>query len=233
MPWSWDDTQKIHINTDDGSRMTREKLLAFSQQSVEASTSQINTLASQISTGILTPAQWREAMREELKHEYIRQYLLGRGGRDQMTSVDWGSIGGSLVEQYKYLDGFADVVGGLTEGQIKVRTFVDLVALGSLGNGRSAGGVQRAAMYVNSAREAYYRARARALGFSPADLPYHPADGGTACLTRCNCDWEYVPIYEDGQLIGWDCYWRLGASEKHCDDCLLRANESAPFSVRF
>lgn len=256
MPWAWDDTQKIHINTDDGSRMTREKLLAFSQQSVEASVSQINTLASQISTGILTPAQWREGMREELKHEYIRQYLLGRGGRDQMTSVDWGSIGGSLVEQYKYLDGFADVVGGLTEGQIKVRTFVDLVALARLGDGRSAGwvelsngysvalgslvgngrlasGVQRAAMYVNSAREAFYRARARALGFSPDQLPYQPADGGTACLTRCNCDWEYVPVQEDDQLIGWDCYWRLGASEKHCADCLIRANESAPFRIRF
>lgn len=233
MPWAWDDKEKIHINTDDGSRMTREKLVAFSQQSVEASTGRVNTLASQVSTGILTPAQWREEMREELKKEYIRQYLLGRGGRDQMTSVDWGSIGGSLVEQYKYLDGFADVVGGLTEGQIKVRTFVDLVALGSLGNGRLPGGVQRAAMYVNSAREAYYRARARALGFSPDQLPYHPADGGTDCLTRCNCDWEYVPVYDDGNLIGWDCYWRLGASEVHCDGCLIRANESAPVEIRF
>jgi uncharacterized protein YnzC (UPF0291/DUF896 family) len=125
----WDDVQKIHINTDDGSRMTRDKLLSFSQQSVESSTSKVNTLASQVSTGILTPEQWREEMREELKREYIRQYLLGRGGRDQMSSVDWGSIGGSLVEQYRWLDRFADEVDGLAEGQIKVRTFVEIAAL--------------------------------------------------------------------------------------------------------
>lgn len=233
MPWAWDDVQKIHINTDDGSRMTREKLLAFSQQSVTASTNKVNTLASQISTGILTPEQWREAMWEEMKREHIRQYLLARGGREQMSPVDWGSIGGSLAEQKRWFDGFADVVDGLTEGQIKVRTFVELVAL-DLGNGRSLGGVQRAAMYVNSSREAFYRARARALGFSPDELPYHPADGGTPCLTRCNCDWEYVPIFDDeNNLIGWDCYWRLGASEEHCDGCLIRANESAPVEIRF
>ncbi len=229
MAWQWDDARKVHV--EDGRLLAREQLLSYSQQSLDMSTVSTDVLAAQISSGILTPDKWHDFMREELKHEYIRQYLLGRGGRPQMTAVDWGSIGGSLAEQYRWLRGFKDDIENkdLTEGQIKVRELRGLVTAVSP---HPISSIRRAAMYVNSAREAFYRARARAMGFSPDRLPYHPADGGTPCLTRCNCDWNYVAVYDGDELIGWDCYWQLGVSVKHCDGCLERAAESAPFEIR-
>lgn len=233
MTWSWDPTAFDYVD-DDGGAMGRERLLALSRTSIEASTGEVDVLAMRVAEGLMTPDAWHTAMREELKGEYIRQYLLGRGGRNQMTQEDWGSVGGSLAEQYRWLTRFADQVAGgnLTEGQIKIRV-VTLVDLAGMVGERPFQNVQRAAMYVNSAREAFYRAQTRARGFSPSDLPYFPADGGTICLTRCNCSWDYVPVYAGGELVGWDCYWKLGGNPQHCDTCKERANESAPFEIRF
>lgn len=228
MTWFWD-KDTFDYTDDDGAAMGREKILAFSRTSIQASTDKIDLLAMRVAEGLITPEAWHEAMREELKGEYIRQYLLGRGGRNQMTQEDWGSVGGSLAEQYRWLTNFADQVAGgnLTEGQIKVRGLLELAAIGPYQ------GVRRSAMYVNSAREAFFRAQARARGFQPSDLPYMPADGDTICLTRCNCSWDYVPVYEDGVLAGWDCYWKLGGNPQHCDSCIARATESAPYQIRF
>jgi len=144
----------------------------------------------------ITLGQWERNMREQIKEEYIRQYLLGRGGRDLMTPVDWGSIGGMCADQYRYLDGFAAEIatGELSEKQIAARS----------------------AMYLHSAREAFERARDRAqpdvteiqwnttaaescvdcvayadMGWQPiADDPYGgnlPGSGGTRCLVNCRC----------------------------------------------
>lgn len=231
MTWFWSDAAYDYVD-DGGGRMGREKLLAFSSTSIQAAKDKTDLLAAQVAEGLISPDAWHEAMREELKGEYIRQYLLGRGGRNQMTAEDWGSVGGSLAEQYRWLDGFADQVAGgnLTEMQIKIRSLSDLAGqIGAMPTSQ----VLRAAMYANSAREAFFRAQTRARGFEPSDLPYMPADGNTICLTRCNCSWDYVPIYVGGALIGWDCYWKLGGSVQHCDSCLARAEESAPFEIRF
>lgn len=231
MTWFWD-KELFDYADEDGLAMGREKLMAFSSTSLRASTDKVDLLAARVADGLMTADAWHNEMREELKGEYIRQYLAGRGGRNQMTQADWGSVGGSLAEQYRWLNRFADQVAGgnLTEGQIKVRSLADLAGIVEE---RPFHEVRRAAMYVNSAREAFYRAQARARGFEPSELPYMPADGNTICLTRCNCSWDFVPVYVDGVLVGWDCYWKLGGNPQHCDSCLERASESAPFEIRF
>ena len=111
-----------------------------------------------------------------------------------MTFRDWGSIGGSLKEQYSYIDGFADDIleGKVTGGQI----------------------ANRSDMYANSSRESYNRARdrvARAWGATEESwyttsgnscddcqdfenqewveigtFP-EPGQGSTVCLTKCRC----------------------------------------------
>ncbi len=136
-----------------------------------------------------------EELMEEMKGEYIRQYLLGIGGADKMTASDWGSIGGMLREQYRYLKGFADSLVGLSERQIAARI----------------------AMYINSAREAFERAKRKAAsgatqerwvmdpeaehcvdcvdydsqGWQPIGTFPFPGDGSTECLTNCRCHKEY------------------------------------------
>ena len=150
---------------------------------------------------------WQQTMRQELKTRYIQQYLAGRGGIGPMTQADYGSIGGMLADQYRYLDGFAREIaeGKLSEAQI----------------------AQRSEMYFNSSREAFERGQKRAaevaglrevlwiktaqescpdcialsqLGWQRAEpWPFKvggqmaiPGSGATQCLTNCRCYLDYL-----------------------------------------
>jgi len=181
-----------------GTVFSQTQIRGMVAQSTQFSQSYTGNLSTRLADGNISRAQFISGMREELKGEYIRQYMLGRGGYEQMTYRDWGSVGGSLADQYRYLEGFADdiVAGNMTEGQIR----------------------NRAGMYSNSAREAYSRGIDRMVRAWGADretwvvsagdncpdcidnqdegkqeIGYFsmPGDGSTVCLTNCHCHKEY------------------------------------------
>lgn len=210
MSWKWNEKAARYMWVNGKTRfLSRAQVMSWVDASLRASTQATSTLAQLAHDKMLSPADWQTAMRREIKDEYIRQYLLGRGGRDQMTSKDWGKLGAMLKEQYKYLDGFqADVAAGnLTQDQIRARS----------------------EMYVNSAREAYERTQGavaerwgadqerwvidptaencgdciayqaegwQAIGYFP-----FPGDGSTQCLTNCRCHKEYR-ISESDTMFG-------------------------------
>lgn len=186
--------------------MPRSEVLGYVDESLRQSANATDLLARYVSDGTLSPGDWDAKMRDEIKEEYIRQYTLGRGGRDQMGPEDWGSVGGSLAEQYKWLDRKAD-------------SFLDAVASGQLSEAQIR---VRAKMYVDSAREAHERGYARAtleagmdevkwtlqpaehcddcvafaaLDWQPIESdPFggcYPASGCTACLSNCKCILQY------------------------------------------
>ena len=149
------------------------------------------------------------AMSEIVKREYIRQYLIGIGGINNMTFSDWGSIGGMLREQYSYLRKFADELmsGNLTEAQVNARI----------------------SMYVNSAREAYNRARGKVvkkLGYDEVGWDLSPIqDHCDTCLERSQMG--YVPIGPKGGFMhmGHEVFPGDGSS-----DCLT--NDKCGLSYR-
>lgn len=201
--WRWDGAINRYRDLDSGRFLSREKALTWVDASIRASDGFGDTMAGLVSNGRIAPFDWLAGFRQELKEEHIRQYLLGRGGLEQMTQADWGSVGGMLREQYRYLDGFYREIldGNLSEAQIAARC----------------------RMYTNSAREAFERAQARvardsgmdeviwivdasaencedcldfaSLGWQPAaDDPYGgaiPGSGATKCLTSCLCVLDY------------------------------------------
>jgi hypothetical protein len=201
--FAWDEKIGRYRDIETGRVISRAQVRAFIEDSIGASVNHTNSLANLVSNGLMDVDAWNLAMREELKKEYIRQYLLGIGGKGTMTKSDWGKLGSMLKEQYHYLNGFADAVsaGDLTENQIRARS----------------------AMYVNSAREGFERANARAadrlgfdlvawnlgtreehcgdcvnfssMGYQPvADDPFSgafPGSGDTECLTGCGCYLSY------------------------------------------
>ena len=171
-----------------------------------ASLSPVGSWANQVFSGELPVDAWQAAMRQEIKTRYLQQYLAGRGGVGPMTQADYGSIGGMIADQYRYLDGFAREVaeGQLSEAQI----------------------ARRSEMYLNSSREAFERAQRRAaevagldevlwvktaaescedcialnaLGWQRAEpWPFRvggvhaiPGSGATQCLTNCRCYLEW------------------------------------------
>lgn len=211
MPWYWNEkSARYHWINGTQVFMSSEDVMELVALSIHASGNATDQLARMVTGGLLSPEDWRDLMRQEIKDEYIRQYLLGRGGLPQMGAEDWGSIGGMLKEQYGWLDGlYEQVLGGeLSEAQV----------------------ANWARMYGRSAREAFERANARANG--GPDLPQYPGDGKTQCLTNCQCNWEIESVYEDGQLVGWNCTWVLGpVKTEHCDDCVENAEKWTPLFV--
>ena len=175
--WRWDDAAGRYRDLVTGRFISHDYVLSLIGQSMAATANVTDALGSFVSTGAINTADWQSAFFQEIKAEYIRQYLAGIGGRNMMTPADWGSIGGMLKEQLNYLKGFANEIaaGNLTEGHIR----------------------SRMAMYINSAREAYERARGRVVGkLGTMDEVHWNLDGPIEhcddCVSRENMGWQPI-----------------------------------------
>lgn len=196
----WLPALRRYRDTVSGQFVSLEDVRDWSSRSITESADHARGLAGALAADDVTLGQWQSDMRNQIKEEYIRQYLLGRGGRAQMTAEDWGSIGGQLASQYRYLDNFAAEIaaGNLSEKQIAAR----------------------AELYLRSAHRAFESAWSRAnrgleevrwnltaaehcsdcldfAGFGwqkVADDPFggaYPGSGDTACLSNCRCYLSY------------------------------------------
>ncbi len=209
MTWFYDVITKRYRDEVSGRTLNQNQVRGLVQQSIDAAANNLSGITSLAGTNQLSPADFNRLMREEIKYSTIRQYALGRGGLAQMKAEDWGSIGGMLADQYRYLGPFSEEIPNLTEGQISAR----------------------AAMYIRSSREAYERAKVRAYGIAVNDLPRYPTQ--TSCMTNCRCHWSIDEVRDGGLLIGFDAYWNLGATEAHCSECPELAAAYNPYQIRF
>jgi len=211
--WRWNKTAKRYFDVTTGRFMSNAEALSYVDESIAASTDIMGDLAELVGTGQLSVDDWVVRMQGEIKGEYIRQYLQGIGGRSQMQQSDWGRIGGLLNQQYnKYLVAFADQI---RTGSLSVAAIAN-----------------RAAMYSESGRQAYEKATAKSQGVPLSRIPAFPGDGSTRCVTKCKCNWVFVPIRNDaGEIIGWECYWNLEPGADHCSTCLGRAGNWSPLVI--
>jgi hypothetical protein len=200
--WYWD-AAAARFRSERGRFVAAQVVQRAMERSLEDCQRRAASLGWAVAHKQITPNQFREALRAELKAEHIRQYLVGHGGLQNMTPADWGKIGGRLGKQYRYLDTFVSdlVTKDLSEGQI----------------------IARARMYGNAARGAYEGARWEAnaasdvthvlwevhstnpcdgcsafagLGWQrTADDPYGgqtPGDGQRSCKGNCRCTLRYA-----------------------------------------
>lgn len=187
MPWTWEENTTRYRDQDTGRFLAAPDIRDLSSESIRIAGTGTDGLASMQAQGQINLPDWQTLMRQEMKDEYIQQYELARGGLQQMTPQDWGSIGGMLADQYRFLGPFAQEIadGNLTEAQI----------------------AQRSRMYINSAREAASRANMRARGWP--ELPAHPGDGSTVCLcittpesrVLTSTGWRPIGIIEAGERV--------------------------------
>src|SRR4051812_14729625 len=135
MPYVYVTSLNRYRDVDSGVFITRDEVLKYTQQLIDAGGDAGHTLSGLVSDGTLSVDDFILQMRDQLKYTFIQEGVLGRGGRSSMTPRDWGGIGASLKPQYQLLEGFrADLKAGkLSELQI----------------------AQRARQYFNAAREAY------------------------------------------------------------------------------
>ena len=206
MPWAWNKSAKRYQNTDNGQFLSQTRALELVDQSLAFSGDRALRLAELVANNELSPIDWRNSFRQELKEEYIRQSIFGRGGRDRMTQSDWGAIGRRLQDQYAMIDGIAARIaeGEFSEGQIKV--------------------IQQD--FINSARQVYERSKAVSQEVPISQLPALPGDGSTICVSGCKCSWRFEFI--ETEVLA---YWGLEPGAKHCDTCLGRATSWNPYRI--
>jgi hypothetical protein len=205
--WNWLKSAFSFVSSLAGKVLGKSGERALVNSTCDGAITAVENITERLLADQISVDTWLKECRLALKNAYIQQYLLGIGGQGQLTFKDYGSIGGMLGEQYKYLQNFAREIaaGNLTPGQIK----------------------RRIAMYANSAREGYARARARAHGIPEGKIPAFPGQQ-CECLTSCKCNWRYEE--NDNE---WLLYWELGITKTgtHCDTCLERTSKWYPYII--
>jgi hypothetical protein len=206
MAWVWNKAAKRYQNTDNGQFLSNSRVLDLVDQSLSTSGNRSERLAELAGNNEISPLDWRDSFRQEMKEEYIRQSIFGRGGRDRMTQSDWGAIGRRLQDQYELTNGIAASIaeGEYSEGQLKV--------------------IQQ--NFLNSARQVFERSKAVSQEVSPGALPAMPGDGTTICVSGCKCAWRFE--FTETEILA---YWGLEAGAKHCATCLGRAREWNPYRI--
>lgn len=184
----------------DGKFVSKATMQSLRDTMVDASVQRVTDLTGQLTRGEIDIDAWRTAMRAEVKQVHIIEYLIGRGGRAQMTPRDWGRIGAEVRKQYAYVERL------IIERASGVVSDAELTA--------------RARMYPASATASHERAKGAQWNIR---LPAQPGDGSTKCKSWCRCSWSIVE--RNGTI---EATWELGGSKETCEDCTRRANEWAP-----
>lgn len=159
--------------------------------------------------------------------------LMDRLERGAITVTQWQDEMNRLVARYSTAAAFAGwdgtnipdpgLVAVMQDVQVQMRFLGDFALVMQDADEFMPGWRERARMYARSIKTPYWRGATR---FLP--LPFMPAEG-TQCLTNCKCSWVIVTVNEEQG--DYDCYWRLGANENHCQTCPERAAGS-PYRIR-
>jgi hypothetical protein len=156
----------------------------------------LDVLTRRLYNGQLTLAQWQIAVASELKDAHLAQSMYAVGGKTNMGAVEFGRVGGTLADEYRFLANFADdiAVGRVSQAQA----------------------LARIKQYGKATQQSYWREFAQAsegqilwvlhpaehcvdcialAGDSPFTrntLPTFPGAGATQCRGNCNCTLERV-----------------------------------------
>lgn len=141
--YAWDARAQQYRNLTTGRFVAQSKIMNLMETVVDRSTDTIEVLAERAHAGQITPRQFYELARRELRHATNATTALAKGGFHQMTQRDWGRVGGHLARQYRSLRGFADALDP-AKGAAQI----------TLAQTRA-----RARSYFSAIRTAFYRTR--------------------------------------------------------------------------
>jgi hypothetical protein len=175
------------------------------QKDIEARKDRFRFLVSLFFAGLLTIAKWREGMEREIENLYIQSFVLGYGGQVDLITEAWAKLQKVLDQHYQYLTKFGKDIDKLSEAQAAAR----------------------AALYAQSAYQAYSVGQEQQAGNGRLTLPAYPGDISTECGSNCRCHWRIVQRADDG----WDCYWIVDAAAESCKDCIERGDNWNPLVI--
>lgn len=164
-------------------------------------------LTQQLVAGILSPAEWRTQMEQEIRYLHVTAQAIGKGGFANMDSGDLRIAGNAVEQQLTYLDRWVNSMvlpTGINESYA----------------------IARAKMYAGAATATMNSARMQVLGLL---LPQVPGDGHTECLSNCKCHLDIVKLDGNGNF---DVAWRVDLVAEHCPDCIDLSERWRPLRIR-
>lgn len=189
----FDDALHAWRNLRTGRAIAGQIIQAEVEAHIQSAQNVMKTLTRQMFTGDIAVGDWQTAVAMELKDAHAAFAMLGAGGRANMTPEAWGRIGGTLGDEYRHLQTFAEAVAGGSQSEAQA--------------------IARIGQYGNAASQSYWREFAAGTpGADNPNLPLltnRPRDGGTRCRGNCNCE---IRVAADG------VHWIMNPGE-HCPDC--------------
>lgn len=151
----------------------------------------LETLTTQLYRGQITLEQWQVGIAYELKDAHLAQAMYAVGGKNNMTQANYGRVGGTLADEYRYLANFANDIaaGNVSEAQALAR-------IRQYGNATQASYWRE---YRNATKELIYwnlnpaehcgdcLTLAGGSPYKPNELSQVPGDGATQCRGNCRC----------------------------------------------
>lgn len=195
--------------------MARPDRKALSEASIKASRAVLEELGDQLLSGEISLGQFEDRFKEEMKAEYIRQYLLGIGGLENMTPEDWDLVASDLETQYKFADAYIGELGDAVQEDDEGLTLAGLLWRLPL-YAEAGNAIYEAANAIifgkNGADEEIWNLddqipedrhcdscrRFSTMGVQPIGTFPNPGDGSTECMGNCHCWKSYL---KDGEVI--------------------------------
>jgi len=203
-PYVFDTSQGQYYDRGASSYLTETDLINASRTITDGHLPAIDAIAADWASGDEAARGVTERIEGVLKNVYPQQYVLGKGGRNNMNGRDWFNVRQARYKQREFLRGFrAWLRENPDASEARVRA--------------------RARMYVEGSHAVFEQGRAASHG--TPDLSQYPGDGQTVCLSHCKC---YLTIDRvDG---GWNVRWNRTIKES-CPDCIEMANKWNPLFI--
>lgn len=192
----WDESTARYILNDEP--IDEDTLIGLLDEIIDnAIATYLATLAGMYEAGF-NPDAWYQYTVEELIANYSYTYMLGRGGREQMTTDDWAAVAGAVAYQIGYLDNFYAEVLGMSQAAVQARSALYLGAMRIPFFEGLSEAVLRSGAYTQELWDldfdaehcvdcvAYAAEGWQALG-RWTGVGVYPGSGHTECLGNCRC----------------------------------------------
>lgn len=176
-----------------GRFVSGEEVRRALDESLRNASKRISSLSDQLRNDTISLIDWEFEMRQAIKEVHLYSRALGRGGWDQMTAADFGSVGAAVKAQYAYLNRFAAEIsqGYNFDGRFR----------------------RRSEMYAEAGRHTYYDAldlEMIAAGMTEERNILSSAEHCTECVDQTDLGWvligTLVPIGERTCLVACKCF---------------------------
>ena len=190
MPYAYNNTAQRWFDTASGKFVSEVAVTAEMRLHQTATYNVLDNVTRQLYAGQLSLEQWQLVVAAELKDAHLAQAMFAVGGQRNMTQANYGRVGGTLANEYRFLNQFAIDIqsGAVSEAQA----------------------IARIRQYGNATQQSYWReyklvseivywnlnpaehcgdclTLAGGSPYKPQDLAQVPGDGNTQCRGNCHC----------------------------------------------